>query len=640
MSARAMLNAVTDKLSVVKNDSKERSIAKSNITAKGIPIASALNTMIIGRVQSSSTNHYLQPKLSINQPGDEFEQEADIMAERVLKMNPQTESPTKQLKTVTPAVQRKCSKCKDEDDKLQRKEGQLGAPHINENFSSYLSNLRGLGNPLPAQEKSFFEPRFGYDFSKVRIHTDTAAAQSASSINALAYTTGNNIVFNSGQYAPQTNKGKKLLGHELTHVIQQRHGKAIQRAPATKAANWWDEKGVSQAASKKFWDDIQLFFPKDVRKFSGSGMDNVATIDTNDKNMVLIGKGYLDEADPMKRKAMLLPLIQKVDENRFKDARIDNEDLTDTKITYKLNGLSGTGKQTYLKSLADRTKYVKNDQVIAYINGGASERTEIARTANETLRDWKFDNNRLTDADLNDPKINTRLRGLSTTDKLKKETDIKDLSAKTGETTSKIQKFLHAQTQTSTPVPDKALVNSAGGFTMSFPNVDVIVLPDASGGSGNATTVKTNLPKSAFRMSVDPSGLITKFYKGTGKAKKLLTVPSKLVITIQTSYHDISKVDNSSAYGKGTTAQDLKWGGTTLRFHEGSHGKGYIDFIASHNFPSIALGSVRAEDFTTINAFMKAMNVDSCTNVDQVGTSQKAFLATPAGRASHIVGCK
>jgi Domain of unknown function (DUF4157) len=65
------------------------------------------------------------------------------------------------------------------------------------------------------------EPRFGHDFSKVRVHTDAEAAESAQAVNALAYTVGRDVVFGAGQYAPQTSEGRRLLAHELTHVVQQ-----------------------------------------------------------------------------------------------------------------------------------------------------------------------------------------------------------------------------------------------------------------------------------------------------------------------------------------------------------------------------------------------------------------------------------
>jgi hypothetical protein len=82
--------------------------------------------------------------------------------------------------------------------------------------------LRSPGRPLDAATRAFFEPRFGHDFSKVRLHTDARAAESAQSVQALAYTVGSDIVFGAGQYQPVGARGMQLLGHELTHVVQQR----------------------------------------------------------------------------------------------------------------------------------------------------------------------------------------------------------------------------------------------------------------------------------------------------------------------------------------------------------------------------------------------------------------------------------
>ncbi len=81
--------------------------------------------------------------------------------------------------------------------------------------------LRSVGQPLDASTRAFMEPRLGHDFSKVRVHTDAQAAESASAVNALAYTVGRNIAFAAGQYAPGTPAGRRLLAHELTHVVQQ-----------------------------------------------------------------------------------------------------------------------------------------------------------------------------------------------------------------------------------------------------------------------------------------------------------------------------------------------------------------------------------------------------------------------------------
>src|ERR1051326_8450370 len=81
--------------------------------------------------------------------------------------------------------------------------------------------LRSSGQSLDADTRAFMEPRFGHDFSHVRVHTDSRAAESASAVNAQAYTVGQDIVFGSEQYAPKTSNGQRLLAHELAHVVQQ-----------------------------------------------------------------------------------------------------------------------------------------------------------------------------------------------------------------------------------------------------------------------------------------------------------------------------------------------------------------------------------------------------------------------------------
>jgi hypothetical protein len=81
--------------------------------------------------------------------------------------------------------------------------------------------LASSGRPLDAATRAYMEPRFGYDFSNVRVFTDESAARSARSIDALSYTVGTDIAFASGQYSPNTLRGRQLLAHELTHVAQQ-----------------------------------------------------------------------------------------------------------------------------------------------------------------------------------------------------------------------------------------------------------------------------------------------------------------------------------------------------------------------------------------------------------------------------------
>ena len=91
--------------------------------------------------------------------------------------------------------------------------------------------LNSPGQPLDAATREFMEPRFGHDFSKVRVHAGGRAAESARAVNARAYTVGRNMVFGAGEFRPQDAGGRKLLAHELTHVVQQQSGgsQAVQR---------------------------------------------------------------------------------------------------------------------------------------------------------------------------------------------------------------------------------------------------------------------------------------------------------------------------------------------------------------------------------------------------------------------------
>ncbi|NJO17686.1 MAG: DUF4157 domain-containing protein, partial [Thioploca sp.] len=81
--------------------------------------------------------------------------------------------------------------------------------------------LRSPGHPLDDETRAFMEPRFGHDFSQVRVHTDAKAAESARAVSARAYTVGQHVVMRREEYAPKTEAGRRLLAHELVHVVQQ-----------------------------------------------------------------------------------------------------------------------------------------------------------------------------------------------------------------------------------------------------------------------------------------------------------------------------------------------------------------------------------------------------------------------------------
>ena len=168
----------------------------------------------------------LQTKLKVGEFGDEYEQEADRIADQVMRM------PDAEITSAT--VQRKYTDGDDEDGEeeiLQAKLHSSDVPELESTFHHKLSALTGQGSPLSSQMRAFFEPRIGHDFSGVRIHQGARAAQLARTAHARAFTHEQDVVFAPGEYAPQTQAGKHLLAHELTHVVQQSHG-THQQAPS------------------------------------------------------------------------------------------------------------------------------------------------------------------------------------------------------------------------------------------------------------------------------------------------------------------------------------------------------------------------------------------------------------------------
>jgi hypothetical protein len=170
---------------------------------------------------NSRSNVRVQPKLQINQPGDQYEQEADAMADKVMRMS-DNEVAKSSYKNSEVTVQRKCAECEKEDEekKIQRKENSSSTRSFVPTIVHDVLNSSS-GKSMDNSTRSFMESRFNHDFSNVKIHDNNLAAESAGSINSLAYTFENHIVFNNDRYSPNTESGKRLLAHELTHVIQQ-----------------------------------------------------------------------------------------------------------------------------------------------------------------------------------------------------------------------------------------------------------------------------------------------------------------------------------------------------------------------------------------------------------------------------------
>src|SRR5215217_4184930 len=151
----------------------------------------------------------VQPRLAVSSPGDIYEQEADRLSEQLVNISGQT------------------TRTGQERELLRTKRAGSNQLRPDSVPSIVDEVLDSPGESLSTETRANLEPRFGYDFSNIRVHTNERAAESARAVKARAYTVGDNIVFGAGQYAPFNSRGQKLLAHELVHVVQQDGGQQI-----------------------------------------------------------------------------------------------------------------------------------------------------------------------------------------------------------------------------------------------------------------------------------------------------------------------------------------------------------------------------------------------------------------------------
>jgi len=252
-------------------------IQKSN---PNLAVVSGQHQLVKNVLHSPTNSLAIQPKLTIGEPNDKYEEEAGRVANQVMQMPaPQlsaldSDSPSSNNTSAnSETVQRTCAPCseehemavdeglpaepanlctkclekdagliqtkqmppqiqrqenlEDEEELLQAKKAGDAAPEVTPAVSTAIQSLHGGGQPLSRSERSFFEPRFGADFSGVRVHNDMSATRVARLVNARAFTTRQNIVFRVGEYSPGSSAGRMLLAHELTHVVQQSPNRQI-----------------------------------------------------------------------------------------------------------------------------------------------------------------------------------------------------------------------------------------------------------------------------------------------------------------------------------------------------------------------------------------------------------------------------
>ncbi|MFI0607100.1 MAG: DUF4157 domain-containing protein [Anaerolineae bacterium] len=210
-------------------------------------------------IGNRATGLVIQAKLRVNEPGDVYEQEADRVADMVMRMpdpvgaaanedpppsgaQPGHAGPgmprialQREMLSAPTGVHR-LSEDEDGNDAPLQAKAESGGLTVSRAVEGQIAALHGGGQPLPEATSSFFEPRLGFALSEVRVHSNSQAAETARAVHARAFTVGRDVVFGAGEYAPGTTEGRRLLAHELVHVGQQGGTRAADEGTPTAAA--------------------------------------------------------------------------------------------------------------------------------------------------------------------------------------------------------------------------------------------------------------------------------------------------------------------------------------------------------------------------------------------------------------------
>ena len=256
-------------------------------------------------IQRLTSSPFIQTKLQVSTPEDESEQEADRVADTVMRMPEPTVSKQSVVQPVssqiTPLARRACDKCEDEKQQGQTEavdmvhresRANTATPKVTTSVAASIHTMNGGGSPLSNATRSFFEPRFGADLSQVRVHTDSRAAETASSIQARAFTVGSNIAFGAGHYAPESHEGRQLLAHELTHVFQQNHNR-VQRDTKLGITEKYDPMMPRTEVQQV----LQRFFEKTMKAQGGRSVSMTEDVKNTLRRILLNDRLALDILD-------------------------------------------------------------------------------------------------------------------------------------------------------------------------------------------------------------------------------------------------------------------------------------------------------------------------------------------------------
>ncbi len=544
----------------------------------------------------------VQTKLSVSQPNEPAEVQADAMADNVVN------------KITNPSIHRKCAACEQEDTKVSRsifrmeeeeavqaklfrqeeeeepiqaklfrmeeEEESLQAKSNGKiaiapnSVAQQIKQSKGSGNQMADPVKNNMESAFGTNFKNVRIHTNEKAQAMSSKINAQAFTFGNDIYFNKNKYNPNSKSGQHLLAHELTHVVQQ-NNKSINRKPKPPSPTQ-----IAIDAQKTMWLDLKTHFPGDGRKLAGSGYEagaNFLRLDLTDNRPILnVGKSYAEESDVKIRKEKLKIAIKALDNFRVDNGLIDDLDISNATVNQSIDQLNVIEKQSLINKITSQ-KFIKDNLKMA-----------------EHIR----------------------------------------------------------KKMPSTSYTKDATTTADGGFEYQFDNIKIIVKQDVFNSAKVSSGAETELTP-----VLNPSINYPAYrYDGKGKITSITPTPTKLQFSfkIQTHYSSEANPTDTSGYGVGTEA-GAKGKDTHLRKHEAAHGEVFIQHIQNNHstfaYPTFkgAIGQERSvfenhlQTFKTKTAaflqMIKTALSKSEQNVDCTGQTTIEDFHKGKGTTSPVV-CK
>ena len=248
----------------------------------------------------------LQPKLAVSQPADPLEQEADRIADQVVGLG-EPENPNHQEKAERELERKRGSQPIYGHVGVDEGGAESDPPEVPTAEESLVASTLGSGGaPLSTAALNYMQPRFGHDFSKVRVYTDDQASQSARALGAHAYTVGTDIVFSAGTYTPGTDAGNRLLAHELTHVVQQTGGVGLRESanPTPIVQRQKDQGGTATAPEPSTLDQLRqaedAAAKEDTLSPALGGMTNIGDVTTARAAIekVKIATATLEMGDP------------------------------------------------------------------------------------------------------------------------------------------------------------------------------------------------------------------------------------------------------------------------------------------------------------------------------------------------------